>query len=108
MSKSFKGDKQMINLIQNQIEVAIANMVEVTSEFQRAATAYECLLWVRDADRDDEREDYYFKTAVNKADWSIKLAKDLGLDPNVVCKMCVTFMDDYKNKIDDMGLIWRG
>ena len=86
----------------------MATMVHRTCEFQEALTAYDCQIWLRDADKDDAKADEYFRIAFLKADWAISLAKDLGLNPNMVCKKCVTFMHEYANKRHQMGLLWNG
>jgi hypothetical protein len=96
----------MFNTIKNQIEVSMATMVHRACEFQEALTAYE--FETSKTAFDDEKADGYFNIAFNRANWSITLAQDLGLNPNMVCKKCIDFMEDYRDKRIQMGLICNG
>jgi len=84
----------------NEIEFGVADVVFYISAFAEHHAVH-----ITEANKSSERYDYEactaaFDRAKNYANLAILTCEDLGLNPAVVCKDAVSFMDKYKIKAE--------
>jgi len=81
-----------------QIESGIQDIVYYTSAFTEHYTVY-----ITEANKSSKQyrhsfADAAFRRAHKNAQYAISVCQELGLDPAVVCRDQVNFMDSYFNK----------
>jgi len=80
----------------NRIEKDIAELVYHTSYFTEMYSRYTQEANKSSKDYSHTRATYLFEKSVHYAKYAISIAQEMGLNPEVVCRDCVIFMDSYK------------
>lgn len=80
----------------NRIEKDIAELVYYTSYFTEMYSRYTEQANKSSKDYSHTRATYLFGKSVHYAKYAISTAQEMGLNPEVVCRDCVIFMDSYK------------
>lgn len=86
----------MTKTLLSSIEIAMEDMVRYTSNYTETYTLY-----VQEANKpsrkyNHKRANHFFHSAAAWSQRAIEYAQDLGLDPEIVCRDCVNFLNSYK------------